>query len=185
MLGLAVDLIVFGSIVVMLIVGGRDGRMNVRLIGTLIMGLLKNPMIVSIVLGLSWSALEVPIPAFLNEFVVLLGDAATPGALFAIGASLASKSAERIEVAMWLSFCKLILHPLAIAYSALVLFPVEPYAAAVMIAASSLPVAGNIYMVAQHYGVAPQRVSASILVSTAISIVTVSLVIAWVTPLYQ
>jgi predicted permease len=185
MLGLAVDLIVFGSIVVMLIVGGRDGRMNPRLIVTLVMGLLKNPMIVSIVLGLSWSALEVPIPAFLNEFVVLLGDAATPGALFAIGASLASKSAERIEVAMWLSFCKLILHPLAIAYSALVLFPVEPYAAAVMIAASSLPVAGNIYMVAQHYGVAPQRVSASILVSTAVSIVTVSLVIAWVTPLYQ
>ena len=36
-------------------------------------------------------------------------------------------------------------------------------------------------MLAQHYGVAPQRVSAAILVSTAISIVSVSLVIAWVT----
>jgi predicted permease len=54
-----------------------------------------------------------------------------------------------------------------------------------MIAACSLPVAGNIYMIAQHYGVAPQRVSASILISTALSIVTVSLVIAWVTPLYS
>jgi predicted permease len=39
-------------------------------------------------------------------------------------------------------------------------------------------VAGNVYILAQHYGVAPQRVSAAILVSTAASIVTVSLVIA-------
>jgi predicted permease len=115
----------------------------------------------------------------------MLGSAATPGALFAIGASLASKSAERIEIAAWLSFCKLILHPLAVSYFALVVFPVDPYAAAVMIAASALPVAGNIYMIAQHYNVAPQRVSASILISTAVSIFTVSLVIAWVTPLYQ
>jgi hypothetical protein len=41
-------------------------------------------------------------------------------------------------------------------------------------------VAGNVYILAQHYGVAPQRVSASILISTAISILTVSAVIAWV-----
>ena len=50
-----------------------------------------------------------------------------------------------------------------------------------MIAAASLPVAGNVYILAQHYGVAPQRVSAAILVSTAVSIVTVSLVIGWLT----
>jgi predicted permease len=116
--------------------------------------------------------------------MTILGLAATPGALFAIGASLASKSAERIEVAGWLSLCKLILHPAAIAFCALYLFEVEPYAAAVMIAASALPVAGNVYIQAQHYGVAPQRVSASILVSTAFSIVTVSAVIAWVSALY-
>jgi predicted permease len=115
-----------------------------------------------------------------NEFLAILGAAATPGALFAIGASLAGKSAERIEVAGWLSFCKLVLHPLAVAFAALMLFPVETFDAAVMIAAASLPVAGNVYILAQHYGVAPQRVSASILISTAVSIVTVSVVIAWV-----
>lgn len=184
MMILAVDLIVFGSLVVMLIVGSRDGRMSFGIIRTLALGLLKNPMIVSIVLGLAWSASGAPIPDPLNEFVVTLGNAATPGALFAIGASLASKSAERIEVAAWLSLCKLVLHPAAVAIAALLIFDVDPYAAAVMIAAASLPVAGNIYMVAQHYGVAPQRVSASILVSTAVSILTVSLVIAWVTQFY-
>lgn len=183
MLVLAVDLIVFGSLIVILVTGSRDGRVSVRILRTVGMGLLRNPMIVSITVGLTWSGLDIPIPGPLNEFVVLLGAAATPGALFAIGASLGSKSAERVAVAGWLSFSKLVLHPAFVAFAALVLFPVEPYAAGVMIAAASLPVAGNVYILAQHYGIAPHRVSASILISTAFSILTVSVVIGWVSML--
>jgi predicted permease len=183
MLVLAVDLIVFGSLIVIIITGARDGRLSFGIFRSIGLGLIKNPMIVSIVLGLTWSGLQIPIPGPLNEFVILLGNAATPGALFAIGASLASKSAERVFVAGWLSFCKLVLHPAAVAVAALVIFPVEPYAAGVMIAAAALPVAGNVYMLAQHYGIAPHRVSASILISTALSIVTVSLVVGWISML--
>jgi len=180
MMMLAIDLIVFGSLIVILIVGSRDGRVSPAILKTIGVGLLKNPMIVSITLGLIWSILQIPIPAPANDFLGMLGGAATPCALFAIGASLASKSAERVSVALWLSSCKLFLHPAAVALGALVIFPVQPYAAGVMIASSALPVAGNVFMVAQHYGVAPTRVSASILVSTLISIITVSIVIGWV-----
>jgi hypothetical protein len=60
------------------------------------------------------------------------------------------------------------------------LFSVDRYSARVLIAAASLPVAGNVYMLAQHYRVAPQRASTAILLSSAISLVTVSLVIGWV-----
>ncbi|KKL95677.1 hypothetical protein LCGC14_1852230, partial [marine sediment metagenome] len=67
-----------------------------------------------------------------------------------------------------------------VAVAVLLVFSVDRYAAGVVISAASLPVAGNVYMLAQHYGIAPQRVSASILISTALSIVTVTLVIAWV-----
>jgi predicted permease len=182
MLVLAVDMIVFGSLIVILITGSRDGRISFGILRTVGIGLLKNPMIVSITLGLTWSALEIPISAPMNDFLSILGGAATPGALFAIGASLSSKSAGRFAVPAWLSFCKLVLHPAFVAFSALWLFPVEPYAASVMIAAAALPVAGNVYILAQHYGVAPQRVSASILFSTAMAVITVSLVIGWVGP---
>jgi len=177
---LAVDLIFFGSLIVILITGSRDGRMSFSILRTVAVGLMKNPMIVSITLGLLWSALSLPIPAPMGEFLTLLGAAATPGALFAIGASLSGKSAEHLSVAGWLSFSKLVLHPGAVAIAALFIWPVEPYAAGVMIAAAALPVAGNVYILAQHYGVAPTRVSASILISTAASIVTVSAVIAWI-----
>ncbi|ABV91858.1 auxin efflux carrier [Dinoroseobacter shibae DFL 12 = DSM 16493] len=184
MLVLTVDLIVFGSLIVILITGSRDGRVSLGVLQSVGLGLLKNPMIVSISLGLAWSALRLPIPGPMNAFLDIIGSAATPGALFAIGASLATKSAERLEVAGWLSFCKLVLHPAAVALAALVIFPVEDaYAAGVMIAAAALPTAGNVYILAQHYGVAPARVSATILVSTALSILTLSAVIAWVGPM--
>lgn len=180
MLVLTVDLIVFSSLIVILINASRTGRLGLATFGQIGLGLLKNPMIVSIVAGLSWSATGTPIPRPLDDFLVILGGAATPGALFAIGASLASKSAERVVIAGWLSFCKLVLHPLFVAIGVLVLFPVEPFAAMVTISAAALPVAGNVFMLAQHYGTAPQRVSAAILISTTISILTVPIVIAWV-----
>ncbi|MGR3492842.1 MAG: AEC family transporter [Shimia sp.] len=181
MLVLAVDLIVFGSLIVILITGSRDGRMSLGVLRTVTVGLLKNPMIVSIASGLLYGAFAPPLPEFVNEFVVILGAAATPGALFAIGASLAFKSAEKLAVTSWLTFAKLILHPAAVAFAALMVFEVDAYAASVMIAAAALPVAGNVFILAQHYGVAPTRVSASILISTVISIVTVTAVIGWVT----
>lgn len=180
MLVLATDLIVFSSLIVILINGGRDGRLTpatIRLIGR---GLIINPMIVSISAGLAWSALNLPIPAPMEDFLTILGGAATPGALFAIGASLAARSAERVQVAAWLSFAKLVLHPVLVAIAVLYLFPIDGFSASVVVSSAALPVAGNIYILAAHYRVAPQRASAAILFSTAISILTVPVFIAWI-----
>lgn len=183
MLVLAVDLIFFGSLIVILVTGSRDGSMSLSILRTVGKGLISNPMIVSISLGLCWSATGWQVPTPAAEFLDILGSAATPGALFAIGASLATKSADRVSVAGWLSFCKLVLHPAAVAFAALVIFPVPAFAAGVAIAAAALPVAGNVFILAQHYGVAPQRVSASILISTVVSVATVSIVIGWINSL--
>lgn len=180
LLVLALDLIVFSSLITLIVTLAREGRLTLETPLMLLRGLVRNPMIVAMALGLAWSATGFDLPRPLDEFVTILGAAATPGALFAIGASLASKAAERATVAGWLSLCKLVLHPAAVAVAALMIFRVEPFAAGVMIAAAALPVAGNVYMLAQHYGIAVQRVSAAILISTALSIATIPPVIAWV-----
>ncbi|MCY4151275.1 MAG: AEC family transporter [Aestuariivita sp.] len=178
LLVLAVDLIVFSSLIVILITVSRERRINFALVQAVCFGLVKNPMIVSITLGLMWSSIDFPMPRPMNDFLTILGAAATPGALFAIGASLATKSAERVAVAVWLSSCKLIAHPLLVAVGVIILFPIDGFSAAVVISAAALPVAGNVYILAQHYEVAPQRASAAILLSTVASILTVSLTIA-------
>ena len=178
---LTIDLVVFSTLVTLLITVARQGRITLSTLIPLARGIVANPMIVSMVAGLIWAKLHIPMPAPLGEFLALLGAAATPGALFAIGASLAERSAERLGPAIWLSTAKLVLHPLLVAATALLIFGVEPYAAGVMIAAASLPVAGNVYILAQHFGVAAHRVSAAILISTAASIATVPAVIHWIT----
>ena len=178
MLVLATDLIVFSGLIVILINGGRGEPMTWHLLRTIGLGLLRNPMIVSILSGLTWSALSLPIPGPVDDFLVILGGAATPGALFAIGASLAQKSTERMQVALWLSFCKLALHPIFVAFAVLVLFPIDTFSATVVISAAALPVAGNVFMLAQHYNIAAQRVSAAILISTVLSVLSVPLIIA-------
>ena len=179
MIILAIDLTVFGSLIVLIIVASKDKKLDILIFYRVLIGLTKNPMIVSIICGLLWSASGWALPGPINDFVIMLGSAATPGALFAIGASLAQKTTERLEVAAWLSFCKLVLHPLAVCIAVFYIFKVEMYAATVMIAAASLPVAGNIFMVAHHYNVAPKRASAAIFLSTVLSILTVSFSIAW------
>ena len=173
--------VALASLLVILVTAAREGRVSLRIFRQVAIGLVKNPMIVSISLGLLVSALKLPLPGPAEEFLSILGNAATPCALFAIGASLASKSAERLAVSGWLSFAKLVLHPLFVAAGVYLFFPTTPFQATVAVSTAALPVAGNVFMLAQHYGIAPQRVSAAILLSTAASIVTVSLVIAMVT----
>lgn len=180
LLVLAIDLIVFSSLITLVITGLQQGRMSWGVLRALTRGLAGNPMIGSIFLGLAWGGTDWTVPEPMQEFLTLLGAAATPCALFAIGASLAVRSAERLEVAMWLSFAKLVLHPAAVAVAALVIFAVDPAAAGVMIAAAALPVAGNVFILAQHYGVAPLRVSTAILISTAASVLSLTGVIALV-----
>lgn len=183
MMVLTIDMVIFSSLITLIIAGAKEGQLRLSTLSALGRGLAANPMIVSIVLGFVWSGLGLPLPDVVNDFMGLLGAAATPCALFAIGASLAGRRADRLVLAGWISVAKLVIHPVLVAIAALVIFGVDPFAAGVMIAASALPVAGNVFILAQHYGVAPQRVSTAILISTVLSVVTLTVVIALIGPI--
>jgi hypothetical protein len=49
---LALDLVVFSTLIVILVTGSREGQVTYRTLRNVGLGLLKNPMIVSITLGL-------------------------------------------------------------------------------------------------------------------------------------
>ena len=175
---LALDLIIFGTLIVISIKASQEGKISISAIKRVIMSIVSNPMIMSIAIGLVWGQFQFPLPQLGWDFIELLSGAATPCALFVIGASLAKKSAERMIVAIWLSVIKLILHPLLMAICVFWVFDIDPLVGGVMVATAAMPTAGNIYILAQHYGVAPTRVSSTILVSTTASIITLTLVLA-------
>lgn len=174
---LTLDMVVFSTLITLIMGAARHGRLGAGTLVPVLGGLVRNPMVVSVPAGLAWSALHLPLPAPADTFLALLGGAATPGALFAIGASLAHRPARGPGAALSLSAAKLLLHPAAVGGAALAL-SVDPAARNVMIAAAALPVAGNVYMLAEYFGIAVERVSAAILFSTALSIATVPVIIA-------
>ena len=173
---LTLDMVVFSTLITLIIAAARHGRVGLSTLVPVVRGVVANPMIVSMLAGLAWSGLRLPLPGPAAEFLTLLGGAATPGALFAIGASLALRPMRRPVPAVALSLAKLVLHPVAVGVAAWAL-AVDPVAAGVMVAAAALPVAGNVYILAHHFHVAEERVSAAILISTAISIATIPYVI--------
>ncbi|WP_405401998.1 AEC family transporter [Paracoccus sp. Ld10] len=169
---LIIDMLVFSTLITLIVHASRSGGVSMAAIGPVLRGIAANPMILAMVAGLSWGGLGLPMPAPLDEFLSILGAAATPGALFAIGASLAGRSLARLAPSAWLSGAKLVAHPAAVGLAAWG-FGVDPVAAGVMVVAAGLPVAGNVYILAQHFGLAQQRVSTAILISTAASILTI------------
>ena len=179
MMILATDFAIFGTLIVVLIMVSRDQSWGIRLLRPIAKGLFQNPMIVSFSLGIFWGYSDYQTPKFFSEFLVILGLAATPGALFAIGASLSFRKIDDPKSAFWLSFLKLVAHPFLVGIMALYLFYIEPYAAAVMVITAALPVAGNTFMLAQHYKIDPERISAAILLSTLFSALTVTYAISF------
>jgi predicted permease len=140
--------------------------------------LARNPLIVAIFAGALISALGLGLPTPVENFTDLLGGTAGPCALFALGATLAGRSlsAGLGEVSYMTSF-KLFVHPSAM-WLTTQLFDVAPLWAAIAVLGASLPVAANVFILARQYDTYVDRISSAILLSTVVSVVTVSTLLA-------
>jgi malonate transporter and related proteins len=142
------------------------------------LALARNPLIVSIFAGLAASAIGLDTPTPLANFFDLLGGTAGPCALFALGATLASrKVAGGAAEVSYMTFMKLVLHPTALLLTTTVLFDVQPLWATAALLGAALPIAANVFIVARQYDVYVIRTSSAILVSTAVSVVSVSVLL--------
>jgi len=159
-----------------------DLQRAARIVQSTGLGLLRSPLVLSIGLGLAWSATEWKLPMVLDNFVRLLGSVAGPSALFAIGASLGGKAVARDPAVPVMSILKIFVHPALAAVTMLWLFPVGTYAASIGVIAAALPAASNGFIIAQRYGLEVGSISSSIVIGTIISLVTVSFAI-WALPL--
>jgi malonate transporter and related proteins len=156
--------------------GRGDGPLRTGL--STLSNLVRNPLIVAIFAGLTVSAAGLAPPTPVENFLDLLGDAAGPCALFALGATLASRSvAGGAAEISYMTALKLLVHPAALLLTMTVLFDVEPFWAIAALLGAALPIAANVFIVARQYDVYVARSSGAILVSTAVSMVTVSVLL--------
>jgi malonate transporter and related proteins len=153
--------------------GRAEGLVHTAL--TTFSALARNPLILSIFAGLAVSIAGLSPPTPLANFLDLLGDTAGPCALFALGATLAGRtvSGGTAEVS-YMTFMKLVVHPAALFLTTTLLFSVDPLWATAALLGAALPIAANVFIVARQYDVYVVRTSSAILVSTAVSMISVS-----------
>jgi malonate transporter len=137
--------------------------------------MIRNPLMVAILAGALVSGTGLGLPTPVANFTDLLGGAAGPCALFALGATLAGQRiSSGIGEVSYMTFFKLFVHPAAMWLTTTRIFDLDPLWATVAILGASLPVAANVFIVAKQYDTYVDRTSSAVLVSTAVSVVTVS-----------
>ncbi len=174
--GLTLDGVLLIPLGILLIESEKgQGESPLRTVLATFPDLVRNPLIVSIFAGLATSAVGLTPPTPVNNFLDLLGAAAGPCALFALGATLAGRSVAggAAEIG-YMTALKLFVHPAALLLTAAVIFDVDPLWTSAALLGASLPIAANVFIVARQYDVYVTRASGAVLVSTAVSMATVS-----------
>jgi phosphohistidine phosphatase SixA len=122
--------------------------------------------------------IKIPLPA--ERFAVLLAGAAGPCALFAIGLFVSQLSIRAGAAASWpTTALKLVLHPVLMAILAFWLLPVDSFWAKIAVVCAALPLGATAFVLAQRYKLLEAETSTGAVVSTAVSVLTVSLVMAF------
>jgi predicted permease len=114
-----------------------------------------------------------------ETFLKLLGGAASPGALVALGLFLGEKAGVRNgKTASALVALKLVAQPLLTWWLAFHVFALPPLWAKTAVILSALPTGTGPFMLAEFYRREAAVTSSAILISTLISLVTVTLCLA-------
>jgi malonate transporter len=148
---------------------------------------MTNPLPWAIALGALLAASGWTLPGPVSEIVRMLADAATPVALFTIGAVLRRSQAHAGEATptshhVPVALVKLLVHPLLVLSVGLLAkalgLEVTNFALLVLVLNAALPSASNVAILAERYGADNGRVTRIIMVSTVLAFLSFS-AIAW------
>lgn len=158
-------------------VSNRQSHINVwaKLTETL-RNLTKNPIVLSIVLGIACSGLDITTPDTATRIIDMLASTVTGVALFTIGGGLVGVklSGMRQEISL-VMLSKLLLHPLMVLLLMLGWFELDPTMSAVAVILASMPMFGVYAVIGQKYDLGAMC-AAVLLPTTIIAMLTVSLV---------
>ena len=149
-----------------------------------------NPMPWAILMGAFASGFEIKLWGPIDKTVAMLADAASPVALFTIGAVLARsqmQSAHPMPLSHYMpaAVLKLIVHPLLVLGGGLLAqvagLPLDPFALTCIVLVAALPSASNVSLLAERFGADNGRIARIILVTTVAAFLTFSAAVAFMT----
>ena len=188
---IVIDMLVTSSLCIALSrLDGADEHGAARAAKLALRGVVVNPLPWSIALGALASALDFSLPKPVMGTVGLLADAASPVALFTIGAVLARSQMNSVSRTLLADYVpvaliKLIIHPLlvgGVGLGAMALgLPLERFTLTVVVLVAALPCASNVAMLAERFGADNGRIARIILLSTVLAFFSFPAAVAWLT----
>ncbi|WP_337180544.1 AEC family transporter [Sphingopyxis granuli] len=149
-----------------------------RLLKVVLISLIKNPLLVAPVLGAIVLVSGVPVPGPMDSFLKLLGTAASPCALVALGLFLAgdrpAPTTSHLEIG-WLVGMKLLLQPAATWVLAAWVFRLSPPLTHLAVLLAALPTGTGSFMIAEYYQRRETVTAQAVTMSTIVSVVSLTL----------
>jgi malonate transporter and related proteins len=169
------NIVHFAVAPMMMAIAGGERSSPLQLAIGVIRKIVLHPFIIATAAGVAAAALQFEPPVPVARLLEYLAQAAAPCALFAMGVTLALRPLQRVPRELgFIAALKLVVHP-ALCYvvlSAIGDFSEVWIFSAVLLAA--LPTATNVFVIAQQYNVWVQRASASVLLTTVLSVISVT-----------
>ncbi len=177
MIGVAIPLINFLAVSTLIWYSGRDYNTQKKL-GLVVRATLSNPLILACFAGILYSKLRLPFPRFADNTFRLLSMVTLPMALISIGGSLnLAQLKGHLKMSMVANLFKLLLLP-ATGYFFLCAYGVAPNPFKVGMIYFALPTSTAAYILSSQLQSDVDLAAATILVSTLLSIISLSLVMA-------
>ena len=170
--------VLFG-IGIIIIETGLQGEVKRRIIFTRVAkSLIKNPLLVSPAIAICIPLSGLTVPDSINVFLKLLGGAASPCALIALGLFLAGQSDKRTNndnfTVTLLVVLKLLIQPALTWWFATKVFHLSPLLVHTAVLLAALPTGTGPFMLAEFYRREASTTSKCVLVSTVLSMFTLS-----------
>ena len=174
--------LVFNSLVLWTLVTvsvewARTGKVSLAGFATTAMNVVTNPVVASILAGTAWGWAGVPLPGIAERTLDLVGQAAVPLSLIALGMGLAEfgvREAWRESTAICV--LKLAVQPAAV-FALARLLDLPPLETQAVVLLAAMPVGANVYLMAREFGALPGAIAASLVISTALAAFTTPVVL--------
>jgi predicted permease len=173
--------VLFAVAIVMIEIGLQTETSRQHLAIKVSKSLLSNPLLVAPMLGAVAAGVGADIPTPIETFLKLLGGAASPCALVALGLFLANSKPSESDPASTalLVGLKLVLQPVLAWVFASKVFTLSPLLTHSAVLLAALPTGTGPFMLAEYYRREAGVTSSTILVSTVLSVLTVSAYLAF------
>jgi len=157
----------------------RGARGSLRSIAGTVLDLARNPIIAAVLVGTLWRWSGLGLPDIADKLIILLGGAAIPVSLTALGVTLARYEIKgQTPTLALITVLKLIAFPALALWIGIAVAGLTPVWAGTLAVFASMPVGANAFVFAARYDRGVGSVSAAVAISTLLAVLTVTAALA-------